>query len=70
MGCVHPRHPHLPQIGPVGLGAGDAAVLLDPLVGSPLLTPVTRVVPKAPGAVNEDLLGQRGQHAGLRGDTL
>lgn len=63
-------HPHLPLVGAVGLGAGDAAVLLDPLIGSPLLTPITRVVPKAPGAVNEDLLGQWGQHSCLWGDTL
>ena len=45
--------------------SGDASVPDHPLVGSPVLAPVTAVVAEAPGAVHEGLLAQPGELPGV-----
>lgn len=58
---------HHSHVGSVGFRGGDASVFHDPLVPSPLLPSVTAVVAETPGAVDEHLLRQNLQGAGLKG---
>lgn len=60
---------HHSQVGPVGLGGSDAAVLHDPLVRPPLLASITAVVAEAPGAVHQHLLGQNLQGTRLEDES-
>lgn len=57
---------HHPHVGAICFHCGDASVLHDPLVRSPLLPAIAAVITETPGAVDQHLLRQNLQRARLK----
>lgn len=64
---LYTKLPHHASVSSVVLSGADASMFHEPLIGSPFLSSVTAVIPKAPGAVHQHLLRQHLQHPRLHG---